>query len=110
MKFINYTMTVLTAVCIVLTIRLVGVMLLMSMLSLPMMTAEIYLKRFKPMLLASIVISLVCCVAGLFVGTFVDVPCSAIIVITMAGVFLFAKIAHSLTICQKKRVGCVKKV
>lgn len=94
-RFINYTMTVLTAICIVLTIRLVGVMLLMSMLSLPMMTAEIFLKRFKPMMFASVGISLVCSVIGLCVGTIVDVPCSAIIVIIMAAVFIVAKIGGS---------------
>lgn len=94
-RFINYSMTVLTAICIVLTIRLVGVMLLMSMLSLPMMTAEIFQKRFSHMMIASVVISLICSIIGLFVGTLIDVPCSAIIVIVMAIVFIFAKIAKS---------------
>ena len=102
-KFINYTMTVLTAICIVLTIRLVGIMLLMSMLSLPMMTAEVFLKRFKPMMLASVGVSLLCSVAGLFVGTLVDVPCSAIIVIMMAIVFLVVKISHSCVINNRKQ-------
>lgn len=91
-RFINYTMTVLTAICIVLTIRLVGVMLLMSMLSLPMMTAEIYLQRFRTMIIASVAISLICSIGGLFIGTVVDVPCSAIIVIIMALVFVIAKL------------------
>lgn len=99
-KFINYSMTVLTAVCIVLTIRLVGVMLLMSMLSLPMMTAEVFMKRFKGMMLLSIAVSLVCSLAGLFIGTLVDVPSSAIIVIIMAGVFIIARLTRSL-ICNK---------
>ena len=95
-KFINYSMTVLTAVCIVLTIRLVGVMLLMSMLSLPMMTAEVFMKRFKGMMLLSIVVALVCSLIGLFIGTLVDVPASAIIVMIMAGVFIIARLSHSL--------------
>lgn len=109
-KFINYTMTVFTAVCIVLTIRLVGVMLLMSMLSLPMMTAEVFLNRFKPMMRLSVIVSLLCSVTGLFVGTVVDVPCSAIIVIIMALVFISAKIIHSLTLCQRKQRLRVKKL
>lgn len=90
-RFINYTMTVLVAICIVLTIRLVGVMLLMSMLSLPMMSAEIFFRRFRSMMLASIAISLACCVVGLFVGAVVDVPCSAIIVIVMVAVYIILK-------------------
>lgn len=90
-KFISYAMTVFVAICIVLTIRLVGVMLLMSMLSLPMMAAEVYFRRFGPMMLASVVISLICCVAGLCAGAVVDVPCSAIIVMIMVGVFAIFK-------------------
>lgn len=39
-RMITTVMTVLTALCIVLTIRLVGIMLLMSMISLPQLTAE----------------------------------------------------------------------
>lgn len=96
-RFITYTMTVLTAICIVLTIRLVGVMLLMSMLSLPMMTAELFFKNFRPMVLVSIGVSLLCSITGLFVGAVVDVPCSAIIVVAMAGVFIIAKTAQMLT-------------
>ncbi len=91
-RFITYSMTVLTAICIVLTIRLVGVMLLMSMLSLPMMSAEIYFRRYVSMTAASVVISLVTSVAGLFAGTAIDVPCSAIIVIMMVGVYVVMKI------------------
>lgn len=95
-RFISYTMTVLVAVCIVLTIRLVGVMLLMSMLSLPMMAAEIYFRRFKTMMLASVVISLVCSVSGLAVGAVVDVPCSAIIVMIMVGVYILMRFLKPL--------------
>lgn len=95
-RFINYSMTVLVAVCIVLTIRLVGVMLLMSMLSLPMMAAEIHWRGFKGMMLASVAISLVSCVAGLFLGTIIDVPCSALIVLVMVAVYAVMKLVQKL--------------
>lgn len=95
-NFITYTMIVFVAVCIVLTIRLVGVMLLMSMLSLPMMTAEIFFRRYTPMMLLSVGISVVASVVNLFVGTMVDVPCSAIIVIVMLVIYLCAKLFSML--------------
>lgn len=91
-RFINYTMTVLVAVCIVLTIRLVGIMLLMSLFSLPQMTAEIFSHRFRGMMIGSVIVSVVCCVAGLMLSTLSDVPCSAIIVAIMAGVFFAGRI------------------
>ena len=80
---INTVMTVMTAVCIVLTIRMVGIMLLMSMLSLPQIMAEIYCRRFVTIMLLSTAISVTCCVAGLFLATVIDVPCSALIVLVM---------------------------
>lgn len=95
-RFITTTMTVMVAVCIVLTIRLVGVMLLMSMLSLPIMISEIFVHRFKPLMILSVGISLVACLAGLFIGAAVDVPCSALIVIVLAALFLVAKIAKAV--------------
>lgn len=89
---ISAVMTMLTAVGIVLIIRMVGVMLLMSMLSLPQMTAETRCNRILPLMLASAAIAAVCCVAGLFATAWIDVPCSALIVIIMAVVFCIARI------------------
>ncbi len=88
---INVTMTVMTAVCIVLTIRMVGIMLLMSMLALPQMIAEIRFRRFRSIMFASIGISLAGCVGGLFLATVIDVPCSALIVLLLVGALLICK-------------------
>lgn len=90
-KAINYTMTIFVALCIVLTIRLVGVMLLMSMLSLPIMSAEVVCHRYGPIMALSVVISLCTAVGGLFIGALVDVPCSAIIVMLMVAVYVALK-------------------
>ncbi|MDE6267617.1 MAG: metal ABC transporter permease [Muribaculaceae bacterium] len=90
-KFISYVMTVMVALCVVLTIKLVGIMLLMSMLSLPQMIAETRLRRFVPMMWGSVVISVITCVAGLVMSIFVDVPCSAIIVLFQVFVFAVAR-------------------
>lgn len=93
---VTTVMTVMTALCIVLTIRLVGVMLLMSMLSLPMMVAEVWTHSFRKLMAGSVAVSLGCCVCGLFIGTVIDVPCSAIIVMLMAGTYIVAKVAKAV--------------
>lgn len=95
-KVISYVMTAMVAVCIVLTIRLVGIMLLMSMLTLPQMIAEMFAPRFKMMVLLSVVISIVCGVAGLFISAMINVPCAAIIVILFAALFLLGRILVSI--------------
>ena len=93
---INTTMIILVSVCIVLTIRLVGVMLLMSMLSLPQLTAEVFAHRFNRIMGISVVVSLLCSVGGLLLGTVVDVPCSALIVLVMAAAFFLARLSAGL--------------
>lgn len=95
-KFISYVMTAMVAVCIVLTIRLVGIMLLMSMLTLPQMIAEMFAPRFKMMVMLSMIISIVCGVAGLFISASINVPCAAVIVILFAVIFLLGRIVISI--------------
>ncbi|MCM1521697.1 MAG: metal ABC transporter permease [Muribaculaceae bacterium] len=94
--FISTVMTVMTAVCIVLTIRLVGVMLLMSMLALPQMVAEVFARRFISIMWLSILVSLTCSVGGLLLATVIDVPCSALIVLTMGAVYIAVRIIAAL--------------
>ncbi len=90
-RFVTVTMTVMVALCIVLTIRLVGVMLLMSMLSLPQMTAEVFTRRFGGMMWVSVLVSAAGSVGGLALSAYVDVPCSALIVIMLAAMFIGAR-------------------
>lgn len=90
-KLINYTMTILVAVCIVLTIRLVGIMLLISMLTVPVLIAEIWKYRFISIMRLAVILSMITGVAGLWLATVIDVPCSAIIVLIQVGVYGIAR-------------------
>ena len=91
-KAVSYTMTVLVAVCIVLTIRLAGIMMLMSMLSLPIITAEIFAGNYGTILIRSIILSLLSSIGGLVLSAIIDVPCSALIVLIMVAVFIVCKL------------------
>ena len=91
-RAISYAMTVFVAVGIVLTIRLVGIMLLMSVLSLPMITAELFCRRYIGVMGASAAISLLAGTAGIMLSTLIEVPCSALIVLTMALIFVAARL------------------
>ena len=93
-RLVTTVMTVLVAVCIVLTIKLVGVMLLMSMLALPQMTAEVFARRFSSIMWISIAVSLLCSVGGLLLATVVAVPCSALIVLIMAAAYAVARVTR----------------
>lgn len=95
-RFISYSMTVLVAVCIVLTIRLVGIMLLMSMLALPQIISEVFCRRYLTMMAGSVAVSLACSMAGLFLSSRINVPCSALIVFMMVVAYMVAMIAKAI--------------
>lgn len=103
---ITTVMTVFTAIAIVLTIKLVGVMLLMSMLSLPQMIAETRYHRLNRLMAASGVVSVACCLGGLLASCYIEVPCSALIVIIMAAMFAIAKTAAYISQKRNTTPAC----
>jgi zinc transport system permease protein len=94
--FINTVMTVFVAVAIVLTIRMIGIMLLMSLLSLPQMTAELFTQRYSRLALGSTIISLAGCVGGLLLSYAISVPASATIVLLLAVIYTLSIIYKQL--------------
>ena len=88
---VNGMMTVLTAICIVLTLKLIGIMLLMSLFTVPQMTAELFTSRLRPMMALAAAIGVVSATAGLFASYFMDIPASATIVITQIIIYAVAR-------------------
>lgn len=86
-RLVNAVMMVMVAVCIVLTIKMIGVMLLMSLLSLPQLVAERLTHRYSHMMVVSGIVSLVGCIGGLWLSVLLDVPASALIVILLAAIY-----------------------
>lgn len=104
-KTISYIMTIFIAICIVLTIRLIGIMLLISMLSLPQMIAEVYCHKFKSIIISAIIISFITGIIGLLVSTVMDVPCSATIVLILV---IFFIISHAIKWILRKHSNAIK--
>jgi zinc transport system permease protein len=90
-RVIEYVMTVFIAVTIVLAIRLVGIMLLMSLLTIPQMTVNLLTSNFKRIVWGSIFVGFLACVAGLFLSYFLQVPSGAFIIIILIVLFLVTK-------------------
>ena len=72
-KAINYAFSVLVAAAIAVSIRIVGVLVLGSMIALPVATALQMERGFKATLLFSILFSVVDIMSGLFLSYFLDV-------------------------------------
>ena len=95
-RLVNGMMIVLVSICVVLTLKLIGIMLLMSLFAIPQMIAEVFTSRFKPMLVLASAASLVCSVSGLFISYWSNVPASATIVVTLIAVYSVARLLSSL--------------
>ena len=93
---VNIVMTVLVSVGIVLSIRLIGIMLLMSVMSLPQMTAELFARRFSRLMILSGAISLAGCLGGLLVSVWISVPASAAIVLMMILIYGVSVVSKAL--------------
>ena len=89
---INLAMTIMIAICIVLTIRLRGIMLLLSLLTMPQMIAEMFTNRFHHMMIISSLVSIACSVLGIFCSYWIAVPASATIVLTLVAAYAVARI------------------
>ena len=83
------------ATAVVLTIRLVGIMLLISILSLPQMIAELFCHKFRNIVWLSGAINLLCGIGGLLLSYWLDVPAGATIVFTLIIAYFVVKIIAS---------------
>jgi len=90
-NLIKYAMMMAIAITIVLSIRLVGIVLLMSILTVPQMTANLFTSNFLKIILLSILIGFFGCIVGLFLSAVLDVPSGVFIIFTQIIVFLVAR-------------------
>ncbi|MFV0418068.1 MAG: metal ABC transporter permease [Dysgonomonas sp.] len=90
-NLIKYAMMMGIAITIVLSIRLVGIVLLMSILTVPQMTANLFTSNFVKMILLSILIGFLGCLVGLFLSAVLDVPSGVFIIFTQIVAFLLSR-------------------
>ena len=80
-KTIELIMTGLTALTIVVCLHLVGVVLIISLLSIPQTTAALFVHRFRSMIAWSAVIAFLECLGGLLLSYYFNVPSGAAIIL-----------------------------
>jgi zinc transport system permease protein len=90
------------AVTIVSSIRLMGIMLLMSLLTIPQMTANIFTSSFRKMLVLSVLFGLAGCFSGLLISYFLNVPSGAAVIFIQTIIFILCKFFVPL-----HKIGCV---
>jgi len=92
----NYLLMAFSALVIVASIRISGVILVLSLLTLPQATANLFTKKFSSIMISSIFIGFFGMVTGLVVSYYTDLPSGATIILVMTGLFGVGKLATLL--------------
>lgn len=95
-KLIHYIMAVVTAITIVLSIRTMGIVLLISLLTMPVITANIISKDYKHIIPISVLVAILAGVAGLLFSYHTDAPSGPAIIFLLTLAFLTIKLLSLL--------------
>ena len=91
----NYLTITLIALTVVLNIRVVGIILILSLLTIPQASANLFTTDFKKLLILSSIFAFIGTIAGLFISYFMDIPSGAAIIFTLVIMFGILRIGKS---------------
>ena len=95
----EYLLMMFIALTIVSCLRMVGIVLVISLLTLPQMTANLFTNSFKRIIWLSILIGYVSCIGGLFFSYKYQIPSGAAIIFVSILIYALAKTER---LCYKK--------
>lgn len=94
--WIEGIMTVLTALTIVGCLHMVGIVMVVSLLSVPQMTASLFVKTYNRMVWLSAIVAYGACLGGLYLSYFADVPGGASIIVVSISIYLLCRTIKNL--------------
>jgi zinc transport system permease protein len=100
---INYLMLGLVALTIVLSIKIAGIILVISLLTIPQNAANLFSNQFKKIIIYSIVIGFAGSFSGLIISYFLDIPSGASIIFSLVIIYLFLRLFRVFVIKRKRR-------
>ena len=99
--YFEYILMMFIALTIVSCLRMIGIVLVISLLTLPQMTANLFTHSFKKIIWMSIGIGYLGCLGGLLLSYQLQVPSGAAIIFFSILVYVFCKIGKSLYLCKR---------
>lgn len=101
--FFEYTLMMFIALTIVACLRMVGIVLVISLLTIPQMTANLFSHRFLRIVWLSIGIGYLSCLGGLLLSFYLNVPSGASIIFFSILIYAVCKTGKTLYITRLKR-------
>lgn len=99
---LNYVLIILVALTIVLSIRIAGIILVLSILTIPQNIANLFTNRFSTIMIASVLIGFLGSFLGLLISYFLDIPSGATIIFTLVCLYLAARFMKVIKFGTKK--------
>lgn len=95
--YINAVITLLTAITVVLSVKVVGVMLVSALLIIPSVTALQVARNFRTAMVIAAMVSLISVISGITVSYILDLPAGATVVMVSALLFGLALVYRKFT-------------
>lgn len=102
-EFFEYVLMLFIALTIVACLRMVGIVLVISLLTIPQMTANLFSHRFHRIIWLSIGIGYLSCLGGLLLSFYLNVPSGASIIFFSILIYAICKIGKSFYIVKLKK-------
>lgn len=100
-RLFEYILMMFIALTIVSCLRMIGIVLVISLLTLPQMTANLFTHNFKKIIFMSIGIGFISCSGGLLLSYQLQVPSGASIIFFSILVYAFCKMGKTLYLCKQ---------
>lgn len=101
----EYLLMMFIALTIVSCLRMVGIVLAISLLTLPQMTANLFTHSFKRIIWLSVFIGYLGCLGGLFISYKLQVPSGAAIIFFSILIYTLCKMGKSMYLCRQKKIN-----
>ena len=99
----EYILMMFIALTIVVCLRMIGIVLAMSLLTIPQLTANLFTVSFKRIILLSILFAYIGCVGGLLLSYQLQIPSGAAIIFFSILTYALCKIGKSLYLCTRTK-------
>ena len=100
----EYILMMFIALTIVSCLRMVGIVLAISLLTLPQMTANLFTHSFKKIIWWSVIIGYAGCLGGLFISYKLQVPSGAAIIFFSILIYTLCKMGKSMYLYKQKKL------
>jgi zinc transport system permease protein len=98
----NYVLIVLVALTIVLSIRIAGIILVLSILTIPQNISNLFTNRFRSIMIASVATGFAASLLGLVISYYMNIPSGACIIFTLVFIYLVARLWKVVTFIRTK--------